>query len=81
MLATTLKTELGDEKFAKSEKLIKAEFEERKYNVVREYVLSEKQPHRRPRLEDDSPDHDRGRRSSRASTARRSSSAARRRPS
>ncbi len=41
MLAT-LKTEIGDEKYAKSEKLLKAEFEERKYNVVREYVMSEK---------------------------------------
>src|SRR5580700_7909555 len=41
MLAT-VKTEIGDEKYAKSEKLIKAEFEERKYNVVREYVMSQK---------------------------------------
>jgi polyribonucleotide nucleotidyltransferase len=41
-LVTTLKAELGDEKWAKSEKLVKAEFEERKYNVVREYVMGEK---------------------------------------
>ena len=41
-LVTTLKAELGDEPFAKVEKLVKAEFEERKYNVVREYVMGEK---------------------------------------
>ncbi len=41
-LAKTLKAELGDEAFAKVEKLVKAEFEERKYHVVREYVMSEK---------------------------------------
>jgi polyribonucleotide nucleotidyltransferase len=41
-LVTTLKAELGEEKWAKSEKLVKAEFEERKYNVVREYVMGEK---------------------------------------
>jgi polyribonucleotide nucleotidyltransferase len=41
-LVSTLKAELGEEKWAKSEKLVKAEFEERKYNVVREYVMSEK---------------------------------------
>jgi polyribonucleotide nucleotidyltransferase len=41
-MLTTLKGELGDEKYAKHEKLLKAEFEERKYNVVREYVMGEK---------------------------------------
>jgi polyribonucleotide nucleotidyltransferase len=40
-MTTTLQAELGD-KYAASEKLIKAEFEERKYNVVREYVLTER---------------------------------------
>jgi polyribonucleotide nucleotidyltransferase len=33
---------LGAEEFAKLEKLVKEEFEERKYHVVREYVLSER---------------------------------------
>ena len=42
ILISTLTTELGAEKFAENEKLIKAEFEERKYEVVRNYVLSEK---------------------------------------
>ncbi len=37
----TLTAELGAEKVAESEKLIKGEFEERKYHVVREYVLSQ----------------------------------------
>ena len=40
-LASTLTAELGAEQFAANEKLIKAEFEERKYNVVREYVLGQ----------------------------------------
>ncbi len=40
-MATTLQTELGEEKFAEHEKLVKAEFEERKYHVVRNYVLTE----------------------------------------
>jgi polyribonucleotide nucleotidyltransferase len=41
-LAETLTKELGAEKFAQLEKLVKEEFEERKYHVVREYVLSER---------------------------------------
>ncbi len=41
-LADTLKAELGDEKFLANEKLIKGEFEERKYTLVREMVLTEK---------------------------------------
>src|SRR5450432_1233129 len=40
-MVQTLTAELGAEKFAESEKLIKAEFDERKYHVVREYVLSQ----------------------------------------
>ena len=40
-LAETLAAELGAEGFAATEKLVKEEFEERKYNVVREYVLSQ----------------------------------------
>jgi polyribonucleotide nucleotidyltransferase len=40
-LAETLAAELGAETYAASEKLVKEEFEERKYNVVREYVLSQ----------------------------------------
>ena len=40
-ITETLKAELGD-KFAENEKLIKAEVEDRKYNVVREIVLGEK---------------------------------------
>jgi polyribonucleotide nucleotidyltransferase len=36
----SLKAELGDTVFAANEKLIKGEFEERKYHVVREYVMS-----------------------------------------
>jgi polyribonucleotide nucleotidyltransferase len=40
-LVETLTAELGAEKFAASEKLIKDEFEERKYHVVREYVLGQ----------------------------------------
>ncbi len=39
-MVETLTKELGAEKVAENEKLIKEEFEERKYNVVREYVLS-----------------------------------------
>jgi polyribonucleotide nucleotidyltransferase len=41
-LTETLTADLGAEKFATYEKLIKEEFEERKYDVVRNYVLSEK---------------------------------------
>jgi polyribonucleotide nucleotidyltransferase len=41
-LATALQTELGADVFAANEKLIKEEFEERKYHVVRDYVLTEK---------------------------------------
>lgn len=41
MLAT-LESELGDETFTSSEKLIKGEFDQRKYQVVRELVLSTK---------------------------------------
>ena len=37
-----LKTELGDETYLASEKLLKAEFDERKYHVVRDYVLTTK---------------------------------------
>jgi polyribonucleotide nucleotidyltransferase len=39
-MITALTSELGD-KFSEHEKLIKAEFDERKYEVVRNYVLSE----------------------------------------
>ena len=38
----TLTAELGAEKVTAYEKLLKEEFEERKYNVVRDYVLTEK---------------------------------------
>ncbi|HEU4581621.1 MAG TPA: polyribonucleotide nucleotidyltransferase [Polyangiaceae bacterium] len=41
-LYETLKGQLGDEAFLKSEGLIKAEFEERKYHVVRNMVLDTK---------------------------------------
>ncbi len=41
-MVETLTAELGAEKFAANEKLIKGEFDERKYVVVREYVLTEK---------------------------------------
>ncbi|WP_394837550.1 polyribonucleotide nucleotidyltransferase [Pendulispora rubella] len=40
-LTETLLAELGAETFAANEKLIKEEFEERKYHVVREYVLGQ----------------------------------------
>jgi polyribonucleotide nucleotidyltransferase len=40
-LVETLTAELGAETFAKLEKLVKAEFEERKAHVVRSYVLDE----------------------------------------
>jgi polyribonucleotide nucleotidyltransferase len=40
-MVASLTASLGAEKFAASEKLIKAEFDERKYHVVREYVLSQ----------------------------------------
>ena len=39
-MESSLKASLGD-KYAASEKLIKGEFDERKYHVVREYVLSQ----------------------------------------
>jgi polyribonucleotide nucleotidyltransferase len=41
-LVEALTAQLGAEGFAKIEKLVKAEFEERKYHVVREYVLGER---------------------------------------
>ena len=41
-LATALGQKLGAERFAELEKLVKEEFEERKYHVVREYVLGER---------------------------------------
>jgi len=41
-LTETLAAELGPEKFAEHERLIKEEFEERKYTIVREMVLREK---------------------------------------
>ena len=41
-MSEALTAEFGAEKVLASEKLIKEEFEERKYDVVREYVLSEK---------------------------------------
>jgi polyribonucleotide nucleotidyltransferase len=41
-MVAALTADLGAEKFAENEKLIKAEFEERKYHVVRNYVLTEK---------------------------------------
>lgn len=41
-LVEKLTQDLGAEKFLENEKLIKAEFEERKYHVVRNYVLAEK---------------------------------------
>jgi polyribonucleotide nucleotidyltransferase len=40
-LTEALTAELGAEKFATVEKLVKEEFEERKYHVVREYVLGQ----------------------------------------
>ncbi|MDB4942691.1 MAG: Polyribonucleotide nucleotidyltransferase, partial [Labilithrix sp.] len=41
LMVETLTKDLGAEKFAEHEKLIKAEFDERKYVVVREYVMTE----------------------------------------
>jgi polyribonucleotide nucleotidyltransferase len=41
-LASALTQKLGPEKYAEVEKLVKAEFEDRKYSVVREYVLGER---------------------------------------
>jgi polyribonucleotide nucleotidyltransferase len=41
-LVEALTQELGAPKFAELEKLVKEEFEERKYHVVREYVLGER---------------------------------------
>ncbi len=40
-MTEALTAEFGAEKYTASEKLIKEEFEERKYHVVREYVLSQ----------------------------------------
>jgi polyribonucleotide nucleotidyltransferase len=40
-MVATLTQELGAEKLTEHEKLVKAEFEERKYHVVREYVLGQ----------------------------------------
>ena len=51
---------VGAEGFAKIEKLVKEEFEERKYHVVRNYVLSRAQAHRRARHDDDPPHRVRG---------------------
>ena len=42
LMVTTLTAEIGAEAFAASEKLIKGEFDERKYEVVRNYMLTEK---------------------------------------
>jgi len=41
-LADTLKSALGESEYAAMEKLIKEGFEDRKYHVVREYVLGQK---------------------------------------
>ncbi len=41
-IAATLSAELGAEKWASVEKLVKNEFEERKYHVVRDMVLNER---------------------------------------
>jgi len=41
-IVEALTAQLGAEGFTKIEKLVKAEFEERKYQVVREYVLGER---------------------------------------
>jgi polyribonucleotide nucleotidyltransferase len=41
-LVDALTKELGAEKFVQLEKLVKEEFEERKYHVVRDYVLSQR---------------------------------------
>ncbi|HEY4012103.1 MAG TPA: polyribonucleotide nucleotidyltransferase [Polyangiaceae bacterium] len=41
-VAAALTTQLGAEKYASLEKLVKEEFEDRKYNVVREYVLGQR---------------------------------------
>jgi polyribonucleotide nucleotidyltransferase len=40
-MVAAVTTHVGAEKFPEIEKLVKAEFEERKYHVVREYVLSQ----------------------------------------
>jgi polyribonucleotide nucleotidyltransferase len=42
VMVSTLTAELGAEKWAENEKLIKGEFEERKYHVVRDYMLKNK---------------------------------------
>jgi polyribonucleotide nucleotidyltransferase len=41
-MVATLTTELGSETWPSVEKLVKAEFEERKYHVVREYVMGQR---------------------------------------
>jgi polyribonucleotide nucleotidyltransferase len=41
-VAEALTKELGPERYTQLEKLVKEEFEERKYHVVRDYVLSER---------------------------------------
>jgi polyribonucleotide nucleotidyltransferase len=41
-LSETLTKEIGAERFAHLEKLVKEEFEQRKYDVVRDYVLTER---------------------------------------
>ena len=41
-MVAALTADLGAEKYAEHEKLIKAEFDERKYHVVRDYMLREK---------------------------------------
>ena len=41
-MVAALGADLGAEKYAEHEKLIKAEFDERKYHVVRDYMLREK---------------------------------------
>jgi polyribonucleotide nucleotidyltransferase len=41
-LTQTLTQQLGMERYVEAEKLVKEEFEERKYHVVREYVLGER---------------------------------------
>jgi polyribonucleotide nucleotidyltransferase len=41
-VAAALSTQIGAEKYASLEKLVKEEFEDRKYQVVREYVLGQR---------------------------------------
>ena len=81
-LAETLTAELGAEKFAEHEKLIKDEFEERKAHVVRELrAQREASASTAATRKTIRPIIDARSASSRACTARRSSSAARRRRS